>query len=185
MYVCVHSLQLHFFSVTSTIPNGVYEKKSVPSPFPTGFTFSIASFLACFFLLIPQCSFTFIPALCKHASVLQRGILKVSQYYKAGHLVTDDALNFASRLPHEAPSKGIICSLPGNPVWSNERNTEKQEKISFYPKWWYPKRCKKNLFSTEKWCKLQHNSLAELQSTWSPVSSFVAITTRSHPLSSN
>lgn len=72
MALCV-SPSAYFFSITSTFPNAVYEK---------GRVFPVQSLLVhplcCFFLLIPQCSFTVIPAICKQASTLQREILKVS-----------------------------------------------------------------------------------------------------------
>lgn len=109
MALCVFP-SAYFFSITSTFPNTVYEK---------GRVFPVQSLLVHppLLLLPPNISVQFH---C-YSSHLQAGIYSAegntqSQYCNTAHLVTHVGPNFASKLPHLAPSKGVICSLLGNPI---------------------------------------------------------------------
>lgn len=143
MALCV-SPSAYFFSITSTFPNAVYEK---------GRVFPVQSLLVhplcCFFLLIPQCSFTVIPAICKQASTLQREILKVSTVTQPIWLHM-----LGQILPQNCHIQLLLKELfavfwgtPSDPIKGIQKNREKNKLLSRSDE---APVDEKNIFSAEK-----------------------------------
>lgn len=144
-------------------------------------TFSAASFLTCCFFLMPRYSFTVIPALCKHASVLQKGqvsTIKAIWLHTTCWILPQDNLEAKVLLKELSAVFLGTLSYPMIQAWKIRK------KLVFYPEMMKLQDVQSNLFCTRKRFKTQHSSFDELQSTWNPVSS-VAVATRSHPPSIN